>query len=671
MAVVMRSLAGACAVYVCAFLSTGAVATEAEVNANPMEKVISLLDVLSKQIEKEGKEDANTYRAYTAYYQKESGNGAKIIKVHASKIAQLTSDLKEAEAFRAGQNNKFVALQNKVAKSSSELTAGRQGRKKERAVFEKNEATYIESLDQLERSLETMKKKMPAASAAASSASLVSVAEGLKRTLMQDSDFPMSTAQRETLSGFMRAVQLRRVPSFLQTGSSGPYGDYSSKSGGLVSTLQDLSGKVKKERDVSLSAELKAKKAFKEFESGLTTMLENGKRSSTALKTSIAQSQETSSKKQATLMESKEIHKAQVNHMKQVEAEFRGKTQAYKIRLGKRSDEAIAVHEAQRILGSEIAKSYVKKQSVGSGFVQWKKVSHVLRHATSPGLVLLALRSTVHFRSGSTADPFNKVKTMIKGMLMNLNKKQAQESNHAAFCDKEMGKTAKSEKRKEEDVQKMKDRLDALSADLTQTKADIVDANKDLKEINGAVAESLKIREKEHKTASTSTKEYKKAAALLRRACNVLKGYYKNKAGGGAEVKKKEFKQRHGMGTGIIGILEIAIDDFEKLYSDTKETEEASAKDFKDMQEESGIRKAVFQKDLEYKSRTKVKSEFDQSQMTNDLKSYQKELKAIGTYMEKLQASCTIKGPSYAEKKAKREEELKSLKEALKYLSSQ
>jgi len=664
----MRSL-GACAVFVYAVLSTQASASQ--VDANPMEKVIQLLDVLSKQIEKEGKEDANTYRAYTGYYQKETRNGEKIIKVNAVKIAQLSSDLAEAVAFRAGQNNNFVALQNKIAKSSSELTAGRQERKKERSVFEKNEATYIESLDQLERSLDTMKKKMPAASAAASSASLVSVAEKLKTTLTQDSDFSLTTAQRETLSGFMRAVQLMRAPSFLQTGSRGPYGDYSSKSGGLVSTLQDLSGKVKKERDGSLSAELKAKKAFKEFENGLTTMLENGKRSSTAIKSSIAQSQETASKKQATLMESKEIHKAQSNHMKQVEAEFRGKTQAYKIRLGKRSDEAIAVHEAQRILGSEIAKSYIKKQSVGgAALVQWKKVSHVLRSATTPGLALLALKSTRHFRIGS-ADPFNKVKSMIKGMLMRLNKKQAQESSHAAFCDKEMAKTAASDKRKEDDVQKMKDRLDALSADLTQTKADLVDANKDLKEINGAVADSVKIRAKEHKTASTSTKEYKKAAALLRRACNVLKGYYKNKAGGGAEVKKKEFKQRHGMGTGIIGILEIAIDDFEKLYTDTKETEEASAKDFKDMQDESGVRKAVFQKDLEYKSRTKVKLEFDQSQMSNDLKSYQKELKAIGTYMSKLQASCSIKGPSYAEKKAKREEELKSLKEALKYLASE
>merc|ERR1719198_1852431 len=86
-----------------------------------------------------------------------------------------------------------------------------------------------------------------------------------------------------------------------------------------------------------------------------------------------SQSQEQSSQKQASLTEAQEIYKTAVTYMEQVESEFRGKTQAYKIRLGKRSDEAIAVHEAQRILSSEIAKSYIKAQAIGksaSSFIQ-------------------------------------------------------------------------------------------------------------------------------------------------------------------------------------------------------------------------------------------------------------------------------------------------------------
>merc|ERR1719272_1045095 len=114
-------------------------------------------------------------------------------------------------------------------------------------------------------------------------------------------------------------------------------------------------------------------------------------------------------------MESQEIYKTEVQHMEQVEAEFRSKTQAYKNRLGKRSDEQIAVHEAQRILSSEIAKSYIKHQTIGTlkalSFVQLSREQtkvrrtalQVFRKATTPGLALLALKSTVHYKIGARA----------------------------------------------------------------------------------------------------------------------------------------------------------------------------------------------------------------------------------------------------------------------------
>mmetsp|Transcript_96825 Transcript_96825/g.153316 ORF Transcript_96825/g.153316 Transcript_96825/m.153316 type:complete len:715 (-) Transcript_96825:54-2198(-) len=676
-----------------------------EALANPMEKVIELLEVLAKQIEKEGQDDASIYTIYTKYYKNQTKTSNEIIKDHGNKIAQLTADLKEAEAFREGKNKDLVDLANKLAKSEAELTSGRDNRKKEREVFEKNEATYIESLEQLNHALEVLAKKAPTPIAASSSSSLLSIAEKLKSTLTEGSDITLSTAQRETLDGFMRAAAVqnsaaadspssfRKInraealePSFLQTESNlrGPYGEYKSQSTGLISTLQDLYTKVKNERDAALTEEEKAKKDFKDWESSLVTMIENGKKSLADIKTTIAQSQETSSQKQASLMEAKDIFKAETEHLEQVEAEYRGKTQAYKIRLGKRSDEAIAVHEAQRIMASEVAKGYIKQQTIGTTgngtfFLQYAQEKHkvmrkaiqVLKVAPTPGLALLAMKTTVHFRHKhkAHADPFAKVKTMIKSMLEKLEDKQAQESKHAAWCDHEMGKTAKDKKRKEEDVQKMKDRLDALSADLTQTTADLATVTSDLASLTASIATAEKIRKKEHTTAVTSIKQYKEAGKLLKKACDVLKTYYKNEAIEGHENNRAEFKDRRGLGTGVIGLLEIAIDDFEKLHDETKEAEEAAAKDFKDMSDETAVRQAVFQKDLEWKGRTKVKLEFDEATMKNDLKSYEKELLAIDSYMEKLKASCIVTGPSYEERKASREAKLQSLQEALTYLT--
>jgi len=447
-----------------------------------------------------------------------------------------------------------------------------------------------------------------------------------------------------------------------------------------LGTLADLKDKVGKERDAALKAEEKEKKDFKDWESGLATMIENGKKSLADIKSSIAQSQETSSQKQASLTETKDILKAEEEHLAKITAEFRGKTQSYKVRLIKRSDEAMAVHEAKRLLNSEVAKSLVKQQTVGTvaaaaSFIQLKqedrravqrKALYVLKHATTPGLALLAIQSTTHRHRG---DPFAKVKNMIKGMLEKLMAKQAQESKHAAWCDHEMGKTTKDQTRKEKDVQKLKDRLEALTAALSETKEDLITISGDLKDMQEASSSAVALRQKEKMAATLAIKQYKDGADLLTRAAKVLKAYYHNKSQ--TDDVKGAMKQRAGMGTGIIGILEIAIDDFSKLYKDTKEAEEAAERDFKDMQQETEIRTAVFEKDQEWKTRSKVKMEFDEATMKNDLKSYEKELTAIESYLEKLKASCVVKGPSYEEKKARREAELTSLKEALTFLAGQ
>jgi hypothetical protein len=118
-------------------------------------------------------------------------------------------------------------------------------------------------------------------------------------------------------------------------------------------------------------------------------------------------------------------------------------------------------------------------------------------------------------------------------------------------------------------------------------------------------------------------------------------------------------------------MLEVALDAFKTSRQEAMAAEKAAAHDFQQFQSENNVRTAVFNKDLEYKSRNKVKLEFDESTMKNDLKSYEQELSAVDSYMSKLKASCIIKGPSYQEKAAKRDAALKSLKEALSMLMSE
>merc|ERR550537_87197 len=102
-------------------------------------------------------------------------------------------------------------------------------------------------------------------------------------------------------------------------------------------------------------------------------------------------------------------------------------------------------------------------------------------------------------------------------MLRKLEDKQAEESKHAAWCDSEMGKTTKQLKKKGDDVQKTNDRLEALLADLAESKSDINDVTKDLKEMTASMTAAKTLRAKESKNAQAALREYKNAGALLQR----------------------------------------------------------------------------------------------------------------------------------------------------------
>merc|ERR1719201_1060079 len=61
--------------------------------------------------------------------------------------------------------------------------------------------------------------------------------------------------------------------------------------------------------------------------------------------------------------------------------------------------------------------------------------------------------------------------------------------------------------------------------------------------------------------------------------------------------------------SGVIGILEIAQSDFAKLQSETEMQEQTAQREYQNLMNDSQVKKAVFDKDIEYKQNTKVKLE--------------------------------------------------------------
>lgn len=687
----------------------------ASASATPLGKVVELIDILKEHLDEDTLKDGNTYADFAELNVKETDQGKRKIRETKTKIDELQTDLDQEDADRAQMKRDFEAAATELTKAEKELADAKNERDKEHKIFVKNDEVFEESLDQLSRSLEVLAKRFQ--DQKEGGASLLSFATNLKHTLEHSKDIALTTVQKETLRAFYRAAQRKASEhvSFLQVRSlrhsdpdedeaegSSDYGEYESQSSPVIETLKKVETKTQENKEAAMQEEEAAATQFSTISQQLNEQINTAKTRMDELKTQIAESEQRSSELTADLLASKELLEATKKHVELLEQDFRTKTRSYKQRALKRSDELTAVKEAIQVLTSETAKRYMSQQSIGimespeganaegekaaeaegsngaQDFLQVKqetrkKALHLVQTVGNSGLILLTLQTQTH--SADREDPFGKVKTMIKQMLDKLVDDSNKDADHHAFCEAEMTKSTESFDSKSADVQKLTDQLAFMSAELERLTDELAEAKQDSSDMAQALSSAAKLREQEKLRATQAIKDYSDAQALLKRGIDILKKFYSKEAIeadtadtlGSDEVHGE--KNREGLGHGVLAILEIAYQDFSELEEETRLEETKAEQMFKDLSQETSIRNAQFQKDIEYKMREKVKLEGEQARAQADLKSYQKELSAVEDYLKELRGQCIAKVDPYEVRKARREKELQGLNEALQYLT--
>jgi len=427
-----------------------------------MGKAIELLDVLAAQLDTDMTKDGDTYLEFAQWTAEEKTTAKRIIEETTQQIADLKSGLAEEEASREEARRDLDAAAAELTASEKELAMAKATREDEHKTYEKNEAVFVESIDQLQRSLEVLAQQMSGGSQSESGASLLGIAKGLQKTLQQGTDFSLSAAQKDTLEQFLRVAKKKTVPSkgqsamapdFLQVRQEPDeeqYGDYESQSSPVSATLQTVLDKTEENKQAAMAEEERSSAAFSQLEEQLSEQIRIATERMSELKTQISQSEERSSQMQADLLAANELLKGTEEHLEVVKTDFDSKTQSFKARAVKRSDETTAVKEAIQALTGEAAQRLMSRQTVGTpNFLQLRqethrKVIHVIQSAPSPGLALLALRTRVTTR----ADPFAKVKDMVREMLEKLQSEGAEEAEHHEFCESEMEKAPSLKKKR-------------------------------------------------------------------------------------------------------------------------------------------------------------------------------------------------------------------------------
>jgi len=416
---------------------------------------------------------------------------------------------------------------------------------------------------------------------------------------------------------------------------------------------------------------------FKMLEQGLNNEITHSKESLSAAGKTKAQAAEDQAKAEGDLVQVTKTKASDQEYSNTLRGECEAKATEWEARQKSAQGEMAALDKAKGILADGVkALVQVKSQTHRSSFDDAEQ-NQDLRATVSHKLDALGRKfhsfAFMSLASAARSDPFVKIRGMIEEMIEALLKQAEEEATQKAFCDEEMGKSKKSKADKESKIDKFQARIDKASSTLEELKEAVKDLEAEIGEIDKAQAEATKIRTEENADNVKAMKDFKDSADAVISAIGVLKSFYE----GGAFIqlrsrthaKQPSFGAANSdAGGSIISVLEVAEEDFTRLYAEVDQSENEAADAYEKLTTENKVSKAT--KSAEVKGKlSEIKGlEVQLEQANEDHGSTSAELDAVLAYLDKLKPQCETKVMSYEEKVAKRNAEIEGLKEALSIL---
>jgi len=297
---------------------------------------------------------------------------------------------------------------------------------------------------------------------------------------------------------------------------------------------------------------------------------------------------------------------------------------------------------------------------------------------------MLNSRVLAAFALRVSADPFKKVKKLIKDLIVKLMEEANAETEQKGYCDKELATNEHTRKEKSEAVVMLTAEIDELTASVASLTEQMTELTKAISELDAAVATSTEQRVAEKEKNTITIKDAQGAQTAVAQALSVLNEFYAKAAeatsfaqtfaSSGAEPEVFGDEPYQGMGAesgGVVGMIEVIQSDFARLEAETSAAEAEATKQYDEFMNDSKVDKVQKQSDLDHATESKQNQEGELQEKKVDLEGTQKELDAALAYYEKLKPTCVSSGDSYEDRVKRRKEEIESLQTALQILNGE
>jgi len=642
-------------------------ASEAQVRVTPIQQVIEMLDKMKTEgLEEKHKEEVD-FASFQQWCDSFRDEKKKCIEEATAQISQLVADIEKAEADASALAEEIEDLEGLVAKAEKELAAAKALRDKEKADYEAQHTDFEESIDALERAIETLKSK--------------------------EADVPQSLAQVRGSQWLPKKVKMA-IESFLEmdaAASDGSYEDalappqanaYEFQSGGVVAILEKLRHKFQDQLLTLEKEEMNAKANFEALDQKLSDNIKADTETSKEKGARKAQRLEAAAKSKGDLEVTKNTKASDEKALSDTEVECDSKSKIFEENQVLRKGEIQAISKAAEILSSpdvsgsaekhlptmiQAAGSFAQLRSEGSkdGDSRRKAAAFLQSKARKLGSKYLAMMSL-----RVAEDPFVKVKKMIKDLIVELMEQANNEADHSAFCGTELSTNKQTRETKAAKAEELTAIVEKLAADIAMLSEEIAELGDAIAAIMKEQEEAVDQRSKDKAVNTETIADAKAGQSAIERALKVLRDFY-DKAAESAFVQeqgREPYKGMQSASSGVLGLLEVCLSDFARLETETSEAEDAAESDHQKFMAESTQSKEVKEVEKEHKEGSRADMEEDLRNTKKELTLTEQELNKALAYYEKLKADCLDTGLSYEDRVKAREEEIQSLQEALKIL---
>merc|ERR1719191_483461 len=624
---------------------------------------------------------------YTAFCDSEVKDKTYAIETSAKGIEEAKATIADSEATVSTADDEIATLGTTIAAKEKELAAAQKVRAEANANFVSAEKELVTSVDQLGRAVTVLKKGSAFAQMRGGRMDQKSVQAIQAIGTIIESQW-VGAGTRKTLKSFLQASAQAKEAEEDDLSLDQPQAKsvaYESSSGNIIQTVEEMQGKAEDTLSELRKKEMTESQEFQMLEGGLNNEISHGKSklsSNTKLKAEAEQASEEAS---GELTETEKTKAADEEYMTTLKQECQAKAVEYEETMKSGKAETAAIEKASTILSEGVTafvevKSRTHRSSSKVRFNADDEDESDAQAAAREKVVSIFKNLSQERHSFvfaqlaemAASDPFAKIKGLINDMIEKLLKEAAEAATHEAFCQEEMGKSKKSQADKTMKLDKFSTRVDESSSKVETLTEQIKTLEAEVAEIDKAQAEATKIRTKEYLEFPKASKDYKDPATAVAKAIEVLQSFYSGAAlvQIKSETKLKSKTPVHAKGNGdaanvIIGVLEVAQEDFTSLLAEAEAIESEAQTTYDKMTTENKIAKAS--KGAEAKAKaSQVKSMTNSLEMSKeDQASTSKELDAVNAYIDKLRPECESKAMSYEEKKAAREAEIQGLKEAL------